>query len=273
MLKSFSVETASGLIQNFPYGDTSNGYQIRDMDGLGPVRANIVSTSFANSDGEQYQASRREKRNILLTIGLVPDYTDHTVSSLRNDLYLYFMPKTEVTLTFTRDDGVDVFITGQVETCDVSIFTKDPVATISIICFKPDFLSVENTVNLLSKTTTDLDRITYDGTVSSGLVMSFTATKNMVGFIARVQASGEVPKVFTYDGTILIGDVITLSTVPGNKYINRMRGSEIESILAGVSPFSDWLTFYPGENRFGLQIVGVSPESYTLGFSTRFGGL
>lgn len=120
---------------------------------------------------------------------------------------------------------------------------------------------------------TTLAPITYDGTVSSGIKLALTLTRDIPGFVARMQAAGEIPKVFTYDGQLKKQDIIFLSTVPGDKYIQRMRGTEIESILAGVSPFSDWLALQPGGNSFGLQINGSPNQMFTLGFATRFGGL
>ena len=47
---------------------------IRDITGLGPVKAEIATTPFATSDGELFQGSTVGKRNIVMTLGFNPDW-------------------------------------------------------------------------------------------------------------------------------------------------------------------------------------------------------
>lgn len=273
MITSVEARNTNGLTQSFDIANPRTGYQVRDIEGLDPVRANIVSTSFANMDGEQYQSSRREKRNIILTIGLVPDFISASVSDLRNQLYNFFMPRSQVELKFFRSDGVPVTIQGRVESFDAPIFTQDPVASISVICFDPDFLTEKNTLNLTSKTTASLDPVPYDGTVSSGIELNFTLTRTISGFKAISQLQGDTIRTFEYDGSLLSGDVVNVSMVPGNKYITLLRGSTLSSILSGVSPYSDWISFNAGQNSFVLQVDGSPAIDYDLSYFTRHGGL
>src|SRR5687768_8673183 len=92
MLNKVEARTDLGAMLSLPFDDISSGYLVQSIEGLDPVPANIVSTSFARLDGEQYQSSRREKRNPILRLGLEPDYTTQTVRELRNNLYRWFMP-------------------------------------------------------------------------------------------------------------------------------------------------------------------------------------
>ena len=100
ILDSFKVTNARGSVLNFPLDDPSQGFIVRNIEGLGPVKATLVSTSFANMDGGQYHSSRREPRNIVLTLGLEPDYAMMSVADLRKQLYQFFMPKSQSTLDF-----------------------------------------------------------------------------------------------------------------------------------------------------------------------------
>lgn len=273
MISSVEVQNASGLIQSFEIDNSDNGYQIRDIEGLNPVRANLVSTGFANMDGEQYQSSRREKRNLILTIGLVPDFVNTSVSNLRHNLYAFFMPKSVITMRFFRTDGVPVRISGRVETFDAPIFTRDPQVSISIVCFDPDFLADEIVVPGTSIQFPTFTPINYEGSVSTGILLELNVTASIDGFTATVIRPGGTGQALTYSGGLIAGDVVTLSTTPGDKFINRLRGSTLTSILAGVSPYSTWLDLDSGLNEFGVFISTPTPQSYNLKYRTRLGGL
>lgn len=272
MITSFEVQSPSGTSIGFEVSNVNNGYQVQDVEGLDPVRANIVTTSFSNMDGELYQASRREKRNIIITLGLVPDFVNRTVSQLRNALYSIMMPKSQVTLRFFRSDGSILIISGRVETFDAPLFTDNPKATISILCFDPDFQSPETTLAMNSISDNTLQPIPYDGSVSSGIAIVLPVTRSIAGFTATLQRDGETPTSLIYDGGLLAGDLVTVSTIPGNKFAERIRAGESTSILAGISPYSNWLYLDRGSNNFGLKIAGA-PIAYSIIFNTRFGGL
>ena len=87
MLTKVEVYTARGDTLELPLEDTSSGFVVKDIEGLGPVKASIVSSKFAQIDGSTYQASRRENRNVLMTIGIEVQHSSLTVSERRNVLY------------------------------------------------------------------------------------------------------------------------------------------------------------------------------------------
>src|SRR5215216_4960528 len=141
MLETLEVRNAQGALLSLPLQDVSDGFVVADILGLEPVDAVLVSSSFANMDGEQYHSSRREKRNILLKIELKPDFVVDSVRDLRNRLYEFFMPKTEVQLRFILDD-VSVNIMGRIEKFTCPLFARDPEANISLLCFNSDFVDL-----------------------------------------------------------------------------------------------------------------------------------
>ena len=116
--------------------DSTNGFVIHDIQGLDPVKAEIVSSSFGSVDGTQHQSSRRGNRNIVLTLGYAPDFITTTVGSLRKILYSKLMPKSSVRLLFHMSDGTVPEILGNIETLETPLFVVFSEATISIICFK-----------------------------------------------------------------------------------------------------------------------------------------
>lgn len=98
MITMIEARNVQGSLLGLGVDDISDGYILEDVDGLHPVKATIVSSSFANLDKQEYQSARRESRDITITIGLEPDYVTNTVSELRKRLYAYFMPKSPVKL-------------------------------------------------------------------------------------------------------------------------------------------------------------------------------
>jgi hypothetical protein len=120
--------------------------QIRKIDGLGPVKSDISSTPFATGRGELFQGNSTGKRNIVLTLGLNPNWQDQTMTSLRQLLYRYFMPENWSMFRFITDDLPTVYINGVVESFEPNIFEQDPEIQVSILCPKPDFIDVDATL-------------------------------------------------------------------------------------------------------------------------------
>ena len=257
-----------------PLQDPDGGYLVKDIDGLDPVKANIVSSSFASRDGEQYQSSKREKRNILLKLGYEPDYASTSVKALRNALYQFFMPKSEVSLRFIDSDNPYVDISGRVETFDSPLFAKNPEGTISILCMNPDF--VDPTVILFEGDTvsnTDEEVINYEGTVNTGVIFKLLVDRADVDNFTiyhRPPDNSLRSLVFAYP--LADEDVVTINTVPGSKSAILTRSGADSSVLYGISPTSNWITLEPGINNIRVYAEGA-PIPFTIEYTNKFGGL
>jgi len=140
------VISAQPGVPDLPLGGfvpNNEAIQIRNIEGLGPVKADVATTGYATGRGEISTGSSIPKRNIVLTLGLNPNWVDQSMSSLRQLLYQYFMPESWVHLTFFfSDDFPSVYIDGIVESFDPNIFSQDPEIEISILRLKPDFSGV-----------------------------------------------------------------------------------------------------------------------------------
>lgn len=273
MLNKVEARTDQGALLSLPFDDISGGYLVQGIDGLDPVPANIVSTSFARLDGEQYQSARREKRNLILKLGLQPDYTTQTVRELRNNLYRFFMPRQNSNFRFYTDDFPTVDISGRIETFDCPLFVKDPIATISVLCFDPDFYEpIEVEVSGSTTAGTTMGTIDYQGTVDTGIVFTLNVDRTLSGFTIYHQPEGEQVRTLVVVGSFIAGDVVEISTVPGNKYANLTRGSVITSILYTVSPYSDWTHLQSGLNDLRVYAEGAAIP-YTIRYTNKHGGL
>lgn len=268
MLTRIEAVSAQGSILNLPLDDVDHGFLLETVDGLDPVKATITSSSFAQLDGTQYQASRREERNITMRISLEPDWGVETVRDLRRSLYAYFMPKSAVDLRFYSTDEDPVWISGRVESFETALFSAEPAVDISIICFDPDFYD-PNTVVVNAATTSDVVTIPleYDGSVETGVVFTLNVNRSLNAFSIYVDE-----QQLDFEGTLQNLDVLKISTVGGSKYARIIRADTEMSFLYGVTPQSKWIELQPGENMLRVYALGV-PIPFTIEYIRKLGGL
>ena len=274
MLTQVDIATAAGSLLSIPLGGVETGLIVQDIEGLDPVKATLVSSSFANQDGEQFYSSRREARNIKLTLGLEPDYVTDQVQDLRRRLYSYLMPKSKVTLTFFMNGTENYQIEGVVQTIETTIFAREPAVVISIMCYDPDIKDPDfalvsgNSTNGFTETP-----INFVGTVETGMrfVLDFNQTIDQFTIYHRVP-DGSI-RVLTFEYPMIASDVIVLDTRPGLKEATLTRGASDSSVLYGVSPQSVWLQLEPGENQIRVHVDSATAVPWELTYNTRYGGL
>jgi hypothetical protein len=273
MLNKIEVTTAKGAMLELPLQDLTNGYLVKEVTGLDPVKANIVSSSFATMDGEQYQSSRRSIRNIVIKLGLQPDYSDGNVRELRKNLYSYFMPQSAVTLRLFMEDEIPVDISGTVESFDSPSFVQEPEVTISLICFQPDFYD-PNPVIITGETTSDSAEflVMYDGTVETGFLLHMDVYSDVNEFTIFHRTADNTVRTLEFVGQLTVGDQLDISTISGAKRAYLTRDGSDSSLLYGVSPFSYWINLFPGENYLRIYAEG-EPISYSIQYTTKFGAL
>jgi hypothetical protein len=217
MLTKVEVSTTQGQTLVLPLEYTDNGYLIQDIEGLDPVKAVIASASFANQDGEQYQSSRREARNITIKLGLEKGAAG-SVRELRARLYAIFMTKTTVRLRFFSDDEPEVEIYAKVESCFAPLFVQEPVATISLFCHQPDFY-VPTPVVISGETVNNAAevQVNYVGSVETGIKLTLLLTRNLNNFTVYHRSSDNSLSTLEFNEPILLGDMLVISTVSGDK--------------------------------------------------------
>lgn len=276
MLQGIEVQNSQGTVLPLSLTDPENGYVIKDVEGLDPVPAEIVSGSFANADGEQFQSSRRGKRNIVIKLDLRYEYAGLSVGELRAGLYGYFMPKMEVLLRFFDDLIGTVEIRGTVESFSAPLFAREPEATISILCFNSDF--VDPTPDIITGKSSGNyveTKFHYKGTVETGVILR-VFQKNSYAVINEVtlyhRTPDNVDSSLPYVGSLITDDQLIINTTPGQKGGTLIRDFSERSVLYGISPFAHWITLKPGDNYIRLHVEGASIP-FTLEFTNRYGGL
>lgn len=277
MLTKIEVRNRQGSLLVLPFEDVENGYIVTEIKGLDPVKATLVSASVAGQDGAQFYSSKREARDLSISLDLEAVYPDNTVRTLRQSLYNFFMPKTDVYLRFYEEVGSYVDIQGVIETFDSPLFTLEPEATITLQCFDPDFIDPNPfTVSgvTVSGSTMTMTPMLYLGSVEAGFVFTLKLDRNASSFsIVHETPSGET---YTLDfaETLLAGDEITISTVSGSKGATLKRNNTLSSILYAVSPQSKWLELEAGVSPNQVRVSsGAAGIPWTIQYVNRYGGL
>lgn len=253
---------------------------IRNVDGLGPVKADILTTPFASGRGELYQGSNTPKRNIVFSLGFNPDWEGlQTVASLRQILYRYFMPEHWCKLRFFSQEIPDVDIEGYVESCEPNMFSDDPEMQVSIICPKPDFVEVEATIynGIVDNGTLEFT-FDYAGTIDTGYELRVDQTLDVptyTGPFTIVHTAFLEDQMFKVDPATVDGTrYFKLSTVRNAKRVNEVYKADgtVDNLLPVMTGDSVWPTLKPGGNVFKISAAQTG-LSWTMAYFNRYGGL
>lgn len=290
MITNLEVFTAGVTFPPIPILDQDvalDPIRIRNIDGLGPVKATINSTQYGSLDGESFDNSFTPKRNIVMTVGLHPDWANLTIEYLRQLLYAYFMPENTVRLRFSSTHMPVVEIMGIVESFEPNLFAKDPEYQISIICVQPYFVAIDQTV--ISGVTgafgdTVGTDVGYQGNVDTGFVVDITMpesgslpggeTSFDAGEIRLINQTPPTEALFVVPMTISTTTDFRVSTVDGDKYARTypLPSGSPTNQLQYVSPGSTWLKLRKGLNSIQVLSDPVGLD-WQLTYHARYGGL
>lgn len=271
MLSKVEARNTRGGLLSMQLDDASSGLVVKEIMGLDPVNATISKSDFAQQDGTQFNAARREDRNVVIKLDLKPDMIDATVADIRRELYAFFMPKAPVELRFYDDDLV-VSASGRVESFEAPLFTRDPVANLSVVCFDPDFIDltpVEISGNTVSDTTETL--LTYDGTTDTGFQLVLAVNRVETDFSIYLRSPDGTVRQMDFTVNLASGDTLTVNTQTGQKSVKLIHSSVESSVLYALAG-STWLTLSQGDNYIRVYATGAAIP-YTLTYTTRYGGL
>jgi hypothetical protein len=252
--------------------------QVRNIDGLNPVKASVNTSPYGSVDGASYVGSSVLSRNIVLTLHPNPNWKDWTYEGLRKLLYSYFMPKRSVKLVFYSDDQEPVYIQGIVDDVQVNMFSKDPELLVSIICPDPYFTALNPTVingrTISSRLEHAID-VDYPGNIEAGIHLKVTydgaqAPPTNIGMLV----GGSPMLGFGVVATIGATMYFELNSLPMQKYVQNVTigSGVITNLLSKVQEGSQWPLLQPGENQIQV-LTDFGVHDFELTYSARYGGL
>jgi hypothetical protein len=250
--------------------------QIKNIDGLGPVKADIVTTPFATGRGELYQGATTGKRNIVMTLGYNPDWVgEQTMSSLRQLLYRYMLPEAWIKLRFFTDELPPVDIEGYVESFDPNIFSQDPEVQVSIINPEPDFVDANATL-VQGVVDTDVieNEFDYTGTTETGFELVVKTTDDNPDYTGSLIIIDNNQTFEVNPVTSNTAKYFKLNSVRGHKRVGTVDFDDggLINLLPQVTLESVWPVLTPGKNLFSVVASEVG-QAWTLAYFNRFAGL
>jgi hypothetical protein len=252
--------------------------QIRDIQGLNPVKAAINGSPLAVIDGESFVGANVLSRNIVLTVRPNPDWVTWSYESLRRLIYSYFMSKSLTRLQFLSDDMPTVQIDGYVEDVGVNQFSVDPEMVVSILCPNPHFTTVEPEIvqGATIHEEGDFETIEYNGNIETGIKCRVDYVSGTSPSEIIIQIGDPAITHFMVETSIDANSYFEMSSVPMNKYVRKidLTTGVITNLLdkVHIEEGSQWPVLQPGENHFHV-VTDVGEQEFTLDYYEKFGGL
>lgn len=223
-------------------------FEIVEITGLNPPVAAIASSPLAGMNGELVTNSRLTKRNIVITLNLLPP-----LFRARRELYRIFTTGSKIKLFFKEHD-LNVMTEGYVESVEFSLFSQNQLPVISILCPDPFLYDVEpkKYADITDGITTENNGISVGATFR----VNFNQSSNGV-----TVNNGDQHLTVNY--SFISTDILIITTQEGNKKIRLERGSTVIDITSSLAHGSDWIQITPGTNTLTASGGYTVQLSYT----------
>lgn len=240
-------------------------YWLEKLEGIGELDCDVESEKPTGQDGELYQGATANKRNINIEATIIPpEGTSH--AEIRERFFSFFVPREAGTLTL-YDGGKARKIEYRTENCEFEMDGAFRKVELSLICCDPTFKATEDESRQMAeimgmiewplelpavfevgvKDNTLMATIVNDSYVARGMTITFRASGEVVN-PGMVEVSRQ--QRLQVNTTMHAGDVITITTGPGNKRLKLKRGAE-ETNINNLWDFGGtWLQVEPGKNVF-----------------------
>lgn len=261
------------------FNPEESGFIIKNIDGLGPVKANINFKELATNDGAIDNSARLSSRNIVMSLQFIES---PTIEETRLKSYKYFPIKRNIKFLIETDNRICETI-GRVEANVPTIFSNAEGCQISILCSNPYFYSAgENGANQTifygtdplfefpfsnESLTEDLiefgsienrteGTIYYDGDAEIGITIRIHAVGEAAGLVIYNTKTREIMRInddklkSLIGSGIQAGDEITITTSRGEKGIYMLRSGVTINILNSLEKPIKWFQLSKGDNTF-----------------------
>lgn len=261
------------------FNPDESGFIIKNIDGLGPVKANINFKELATNDGSIDNSARLSSRNIVMSLQFIES---PTIEETRLKSYKYFPIKRNIKILIETGNRICETI-GRVETNVPTIFSNAEGCQISILCPNPYFYSAgENGANQTifygtdplfefpfsnESLTEDLiefgsienrteGTVYYDGDAEIGITIQIHAVGEAAGLVIYNTRTRELMRInddklkSLIGSGIQAGDEITITTSRGEKGIYILRNGVITNILNSLEKPIKWFQLSKGDNTF-----------------------
>lgn len=269
-----NLETGYDLVLTLRSPETSQGFAVVSMSGLGPGQATVNTSEWVTIDGAHIDATHLPKRTITIQLQFVPTSYSESVADIRRKSYLYFPIKKYVRLTFEhvdlRGNTKSYFIEGIIEKNEPDIWSEEEGCTLSIVCADPHFQDTEEIIENfdqvidmfhfefpdeasghpfpISEQTSFVDREVYNkSSIDIGAVFVLTARGPLSNPMIYNRTTNE-RMALNYE--MQAGESIAIDTRVGHKTIRTRDGLNTNKIQYLMLD-SKWIHLQPGYNTIG----------------------
>lgn len=264
----------------------NDSYKVTSITGLNPPGAAITTSTIAGFDGERYNSSRMEKRNVVITIVI-----NDNVAETLNEFNRLILPKRYLKTSYKTKEK-NVYIEGYVESFEYDHFSNKVKCQISIICPSPYWIAQESeekamspVVDLLEfpfsipregiafceKIGAKTEYVENNGTIETGAIIEINVTKKVENPLIENATTGQQMKL---NIELYEDDHIAINTERGKKSIMLERNGTKSNILNSLTNASEWIQIMPGYNRFNYNAdSGVDGMRLNIKYSTLYGGV
>lgn len=278
-----------------------SGLIVKNIEGLGPPKANINSAEVATIDGGIFTSARMVQRNIVITLAMM---WDPLIEDARLKAYKFFPVKKPIHLEILTDRR-HAECDGYVESNTPTIFSKNEEAQISIICPDPFFyeLGLEEvafsgvhpifefpfsneslTENLIEFGDIRYDNraiLDYKGDADTGVRMVAHVMNGSVenftiwNVDTRERIKVDTTKIMRLTGIQFSqGDDIEINTKIGEKFIRLLHDGKYYNIISCINKDADWFQLTSGRNTFTFTAdAGESNMMVTFHYRNAYGGI
>lgn len=282
MIKLITITNPNGeeLTINLDDIEPVSGLFITEIEGLGPVKADINMTELAAKDGSKYNSSRANGRNIVMKVRFI--YAS-SIEEVRLLSYKYFPLKKRIKFHIETDNRI-AEVEGYIESNEPDIFSPEESASISIVCESAWFkdasengiqvIDFSDIVSLFEFEFEDDDEgsptiefssleirrenvINYNGDTDNGFIMRMfiggSVTNPSIYNIETLESIKiDTAKVATIVGSaVKAGDEIRINSIQNEKSVTLIREGRSYNILNALDINAAWFVLHPGDNLFG----------------------
>lgn len=282
---TLKIENTNGEI--FELSHNNQNYAIIGVTGLTRPATDIHTSAGGGLDGEFYNSSRVQMRNIVITVVLRGNIEEN-----RQRLYRIFPMKTHCAVYFSNKNR-NVKIFGYVEILDADLFTEQETVQISIICPRPFWQDMQTIYTELSQIVSMFQfpfaieetpgvpfseivdyptcRIDNVGDVACGCVITIDILNdgqaNPVDGLTIYNLTTQTYFGLATNRTFGAGDQIVINTISGQMSVTLNRAGTTENLLNYVVSGSSWFKLAVGENLFTFTAVH-NMDAVKINFAT-----
>lgn len=257
----------------------SSKYYLKGIDGLGPPDINVLMKQNTYGDGT-YQGSKPLLREIIVRIGLRPDYSSgETVSDLRIALYSritsFYGKKSYIQLRTQFPDVLIAQVQVYISKFEINPMSKDPEIQITYECMSP-FLDAGADVVIPVETAPDSTHplINNPGSAPVGMQLTGRFLANLSSF--RITSRADPSQYIQLNRLYKNASGFFIDTRPGSRRVQYIpppsEGPNVDDLNV-LDDDSTWLMLDPGDNQFDTNTNAAHFSFSLVQFTPRYWGI